>query len=86
MLCTWIRSKEVGKILLKIVLGFPASMPRSMLWRPSPWSDCSSSHAREEWICEAVHTYEDQVADEGEKLGEKEKNRRRAMCGIGWLI
>ena len=33
-----------------------------------------------------VHPYEDQVADEGEKLGEKEKNRNRAMCGIGWLI
>ena len=39
-----------------------------------------------EWICEAVHSYEDQVADEGEKPWEKEKNRRRAMCGIGWLI
>ena len=33
-----------------------------------------------------MHSYEDQVADEGEKPGEKEKNRRRAMCGIGWLI
>jgi len=41
---------------------------------------------RGEWICEAVHSYEDQVADEGEKPGEKEKNRRRAMCEIGWLI
>ena len=41
---------------------------------------------RVEWICEAVHPYEDQVADEGEKPGEKEKNRRRAMYGIGWLI
>ena len=38
------------------------------------------------WICDAVHPYEDQVADEGEKPGEKEKNRPRAMCGIGWLI
>jgi hypothetical protein len=33
-----------------------------------------------------VHPYEDQVADEGEKPGEKEKNRCRAMCGIRWLI
>ena len=33
-----------------------------------------------------VHSYEDQVADEGEKPGGKEKNRRRSMCGIGWLI
>ena len=33
-----------------------------------------------------MHSYEDQVADEGEKPGEKEKNHRRAMCGIGCLI
>jgi len=38
------------------------------------------------WIHEAVRSYEDQVEDEGEKPGEKEKNRRWAMCGIGWLI
>ena len=35
-----------------------------------------------EWICEAVHSYKDQVVDESEKPGEKEKNRRRAMRGI----
>ena len=33
-----------------------------------------------------MHSYEDQVVDEGEKPWEKEKNHRRAMCGIGWLI
>jgi len=33
-----------------------------------------------------VLPYEDQVGDKGEKLGEKEKNRCRAMYGIGWLI
>ena len=33
-----------------------------------------------------MHPYEDQVADEGEKPREKEKNCNRAMCGIRWLI
>ena len=33
-----------------------------------------------------MHSYEDQVADEGEKPGEKEKNRRRAMGEIEWLV
>ena len=44
------------------------------------------SRTRGERICEAVHSYKDQVADEGKKLEEKEKNCRRAMRGMANML